>query len=84
MLEMIDRVNELGGRHGMDAVIDQCLIVMACHGTIRAAQTLSREEMTALLVQLDGCDNPSHCPHGRPIWIAWPLPVLEKSFRRIG
>ncbi len=83
VMEMIDTVTELGVDHGMNRVIEQCLIVMACHGTIRANQMLTAEEMTALLSQLDACENPSHCPHGRPIWIAWSLRELEKHFGRV-
>jgi DNA mismatch repair protein MutL len=36
-----------------------------------------------LLRQLDACDHPSHCPHGRPTWIRWDLATLEKSFKRV-
>ena len=83
VMEMIDKVTELGGGHGMGKILDQCLIVMACHGTVRAKQALTDKEMKALLSQLDACENSSHCPHGRPIWIAWSLRDLEKHFRRI-
>jgi len=83
VMEMIDKVTELGGDHGMEKILDQCLIVMACHGTVRAKQALTDKEMKALLSQLDACENSSHCPHGRPIWIAWSLRDLEKHFRRI-
>ena len=58
-------------------------MVMACHGAIRANQTLSAAQIQKLLAQLDACDNPSHCPHGRPTWIVWELRSLEKSFQRI-
>ena len=83
LMEMIDKVTVLGGDHGMEKILDQCLIVMACHGTVRAKQALTDEEMKALLSQLDACENSSHCPHGRPIWIAWSLRDLEKHFRRV-
>jgi len=83
VLEMIDKGIELDVDQGMDRVIEACLIAMACHGTVRANQMLTETEMKALLAQLDACENPSHCPHGRPIWIAWSLGDLEKQFRRI-
>ena len=84
IMEMMETVTEMGTGLDTDKVIEQCLIVMACHGTIRARQALSEKEMRALLAQLDECEKSSHCPHGRPIWIAWPLRLLEKSFHRIG
>ncbi len=83
VLEIVEQIAELGIIHDLKKTIEQCLLVMACHETVRANQTLSEKEMKALLQQLDACETPSHCPHGRPVWIAWSLRSLEKSFRRI-
>jgi DNA mismatch repair protein MutL len=46
---------------------------MACHGSIRAGDTLAASEATALLAALDTADFAGHCPHGRPVvsFIAW-------------
>ena len=68
---------------GLSAALDQCLILMACHSAIRARQALSEKEMKALLAQLDQCENPRQCPHGRPTFVEWPLRTLEKNFKRI-
>jgi DNA mismatch repair protein MutL len=68
---------------GVEKAIDECLILMACHGSIRANQALSQQEMEGLINQLDRCDNSSHCPHGRPTWIRWTVKELEKAFNRI-
>ena len=68
---------------GLEETIDRCLILMACHGAIRANQRLHDEQIKDLLNQLDACDNPSNCPHGRPTWIEWNNRFLEKSFNRI-
>ena len=83
VLEIVEQIAELGIIHDLKKTIEQCLLVMACHDTVRANQTLSEKEIKALLQQLDACETPSHCPHGRPVWIAWSLRSLEKSFRRI-
>jgi DNA mismatch repair protein MutL len=56
---------------------------MACHGAIRANQDLKPTEINKMLEQLDACNNPSNCPHGRPTWISWPMSFLEKEFKRI-
>ena len=63
--------------------MDGCLMVMACHNAIRAHQRLGDAHIKAMLEQLDACDNSSHCPHGRPIWIRWTVNELEKRFQRI-
>jgi len=68
---------------GLSEAIDRCIILMACHGAIRAHQPLAPAEMKALVAQLDACENPWTCPHGRPTVIRWPEKSLEKHFKRI-
>ena len=55
---------------------------LACHGAIRAGQALGLEEMRSLLFQLDQTENPSHCPHGRPLWFLLSMDEIEKRFKR--
>jgi DNA mismatch repair protein MutL len=83
ILEIVEKIVEIGSGPGLAEVLDQCRMVMACHGAIRANQTLSEKQIKGLLNQLDECQNPSHCPHGRPTWLHWDLRTLEKSFKRI-
>jgi DNA mismatch repair protein MutL len=58
------------------------LKLLACHSAIRAGQALSQEEIKALLMQLDQTESPSHCPHGRPLWILFSWEEIEKRFKR--
>ncbi len=81
--QLVEKTAEIGVGAGMETIMDECLMVMACHNAIRAHQQLSEAQIKAMLEQLDACDNPSHCPHGRPIWIRWSLKELEKQFQRI-
>ena len=69
--QLVEKTAQIGVEAELEAIMDGCLMVMACHHAIRANQ------------QLDACDNPSHCPHGRPIWIQWTVKDLGKQFRRI-
>ena len=62
--------------------LDPVLMLMACHGAIRAGQTLDEKQIRGLLAQMDDCESPSHCPHGRPTWIRWRFSDLEKAFKR--
>jgi len=57
-------------------------ISMACHGAIRAGQTLSDEEMRELIRKLEEVDNPHTCPHGRPVMIHLSSGQLQKEFGR--
>ncbi|HHP7234095.1 MAG TPA: DNA mismatch repair endonuclease MutL [Desulfobacterales bacterium] len=82
--ELVDTLADTGvGQGGPEAAYDECLKRIACHGALRAHQSLSEAQIKALLAQLDACENPSHCPHGRPTWLQWTLRDLEKSFSRI-
>ncbi|MBM4294227.1 MAG: DNA mismatch repair endonuclease MutL [Deltaproteobacteria bacterium] len=64
------------------ALKEMALTVMACRGAIKAGEMLSREEMGALLMQLDDIPVNSHCPHGRPLWRLIATEEIHRSFRR--
>ena len=83
VVEMVEKIAEVGAAPGLDQALERSRMVMACHGAIRANQALSETQIKGLLGQLDACDNPSHCPHGRPTWIRWDMRSLDKSFKRI-
>ncbi len=78
-----EQAAETGSGGGLDVVIDNSLKLMACHNAVRGRQRLSEAELKALLPQLDACEQPHHCPHGRPTWILIDLRELEKRFGRI-
>jgi len=83
IIEIVEKIAAIGSGPGLAEVLDQCRMVMACHGAIRANQALTEKQIKGLLNQLDACQNPSHCPHGRPTWLRWEIRELEKSFKRI-
>ena len=83
IIDIVEKMAQIGFSQGLEKAIDECLILMACHSAIRANQKLPDQQIKDLLRQLDQCENPSHCPHGRPTWIHWPLKTIEKSFKRI-
>jgi len=63
--------------------LDACLISMACHTAIRANKPMNIQEMEQLLEDLEKCDNPLHCPHGRPTMVAFDSSQMEKLFKRL-
>ena len=83
LVEIVEKIVEIGTSSGLAELLAECRMVMACHGAIRANQALSEAQINGLLAQLDECQNPSHCPHGRPTWIRWDIQTLERSFKRI-
>ena len=80
--EIVEKLASEGFGDGPESSVDESLKLMACHGAIRARQALSDRQIRELLQELDGCENPSHCPHGRPTWLRWSIGELEKSFKR--
>ena len=51
---------------------------------VKAGQTLSPEEQRALLLDLESCQSPRTCPHGRPTMIHLSVDLLERQFGRRG
>ncbi len=81
LIEIVEKMAEVGAAPGLAEALDQSRMVLACHAAIRANQALSQTQIQGLLTGLDGCRNPSHCPHGRPTWIHWEIRNLEKLFK---
>jgi DNA mismatch repair protein MutL len=51
---------------------------------VKGGQKLSESEQKALLLDLENCDSPRTCPHGRPTMIHLPADLLERQFGRTG
>jgi len=49
---------------------------------VKAGQTLSPDEQRALLNDLEACESPRTCPHGRPTMIHLSVDMLERQFGR--
>jgi DNA mismatch repair protein MutL len=73
-------------RQGDDPLASQAeerLVAAVCkRAAIKAGQTLSRDEMQQLVRQLEQCDSPRTCPHGRPTVLHFTVEQLEKEFGR--
>ncbi len=63
--------------------IEEELIMRACKHAVKAGDQLSASEAMSLITQLDTCDNPLTCPHGRPTTIRMSKRSLEQEFMRI-
>lgn len=55
---------------------------LACHAAVRAGQSLSLDEMRDLIRQLEECESPQTCPHGRPTMIHLSGDELARRFAR--
>ncbi len=58
------------------------IATMACHSSIRFNRPLSMQEMKQVILDLQKCKQPYHCPHGRPTVIVMSDGELRKEFER--
>jgi DNA mismatch repair protein MutL len=79
-----DLVSELGreSKRPFHDAADLVLATMACHGSIRAGDAVSHDEVMALLHALDTVEFAGHCPHGRPVVMRLPFSELERKVGR--
>jgi DNA mismatch repair protein MutL len=62
--------------------LERATYTVACHSAIKFGQRLSREEMEALLRQLETAEPGITCPHGRPTILEISDAQLRREFRR--
>ena len=56
---------------------------MACKASIKANEYVSSESVMTLLNDLEKCENPYNCPHGRPVFVNITNYEIEKMFKRV-
>jgi DNA mismatch repair protein MutL len=61
---------------------ERLMISAACHGAVRAGQTLSDNEIREMVRLLEKTSSPHTCPHGRPTLIHLSTGQLSKGFGR--
>jgi DNA mismatch repair protein MutL len=65
--------------------IEAKIIARVCkRAAVKTGQVLSPEEQKALLTDLEACQAPRTCPHGRPTMIHLSIDLLERQFGRKG
>lgn len=58
------------------------IATMACHSSIRFNRPLNRDEMEKVIWDLQECEHPYHCPHGRPTVLTLSDSFLRRGFER--
>lgn len=65
--------------------IEARIIARVCkRAAVKAGQVLANDEQLALLRDLESCQSPRTCPHGRPTMIHLSVDLLERQFGRRG
>lgn len=81
-VRMHDILRELVEGGAGDSWMDSVAISASCHTSIRAGQALSLPEMRELVAQLERCQHPRACGHGRPTMLHMSQNELERQFNR--
>jgi DNA mismatch repair protein MutL len=69
----------------LQAEVEAKLAARVCKRlAVKGGQTLTTEEQRALLNDLEACNSPRACPHGRPTMIHLSVDALERQFGRKG
>lgn len=66
----------------LDKLRKHTIATMACHSSIRFHRSLTMEEMKQVILYLGKCEQPFHCPHGRPTLICYEDKDLIHDFER--
>ena len=75
-------INDIDEETGMAEIKDKFAATIACHFSIRAGKNLVEQEITSLIQELEDCDDPNMCPHGRPTMLKLGLNRIESHFGR--
>ncbi|MBW7959254.1 MAG: DNA mismatch repair endonuclease MutL [Candidatus Promineofilum sp.] len=63
--------------------IEALVVKRVCKtAAVKAGQALTRDEMEAMILQLEACEVPHTCPHGRPTLIHLSAATLARQFGR--
>jgi len=69
----------------LEGRLEEKIIARVCkRAAVKAGQVLDPEEQKGLLKDLEACQSPRTCPHGRPTMIHLPVDFLERKFGRTG
>jgi DNA mismatch repair protein MutL len=69
----------------LQAEVEAKLAARVCKRmAVKGGQSLTGEEQRALLNDLEACNSPRTCPHGRPTMIHLSVDALERQFGRKG
>ena len=64
-------------------LLDELMHMMSCKAAVKYGDSLTPEEVTALLDQRHLAQDHHHCPHGRPTALVFSREQLDRQFKRI-
>ena len=80
---LLDEMDDISGGNADPDLILHRLATAACKMSVKGNDVISLSEAEILLKELFACENPYHCPHGRPTMVAITKSEVERMFKRI-
>lgn len=75
---------EAGLEPGQSSIEDKIVTRVCKQAAVKAGQILSTDEMQSIIRQLERCQSPHTCPHGRPTMLHLTSEQLAREFGRLG
>ncbi len=75
---------EAGNQPGQASIEDKIITRVCKQAAVKAGQILSVDEMQDIIRQLERCQTPHTCPHGRPTMLHMTSEQLAREFGRLG
>lgn len=82
--DLLDDIQNNDSFQNLSDLEDIVINYAACRGAIKFGQPLTRDEMIALIQEMEKIEHKQYsCPHGRPSKVEITFKQLEKQFKRI-
>ena len=82
MRELFERIDGDGFVPDSEEALHEVLDMMACKAAIKAGDSLSDDELAAIMRLRDETERSGSCPHGRPTTVRLSIEDLERLFDR--
>lgn len=79
---IVDDFIEFEENISFNELMNYILATYACHHSIRSGRIMNKDEMNALLREMENTPHSGQCNHGRPTYIELHLKDIEKLFGR--
>jgi len=80
--DVISEKTEINETKGIKEKVALISASLSCHASVRGIQQLHTQEIIRLLSELEKCEFPYTCPHGRPVKVEITMNEIEKMFKR--
>ena len=82
VIKILEQLDQFGTSDEVSIWQHKALSTMACHGAVRANDLLSKEQMNALLRDIEQTERSGQCNHGRPTTVVLDHKQLDQLFIR--